>query len=531
MDENNPQYLKPELNREQEKHLLAQVLDASMDGIMVFESMRDGDGEIIDFVCVLHNARALEISQEYSELLGVRLLEMAPGDKEAGRFDSYVEVVSTGRPYRSDFLFEKGDISEWVAVKVVKLEDGIVLSFSAITEEKETFLRLEESEKHLKLANAYAGIGTWELNLETKQTVWDETMFRLYDMPRQEFSGTHEAWLSRVHPDDAKNAEKDMERCIQEQCPMEAIFRVIHRDGSVHHIKGAGYIVYDDDGHAVRIIGINQDITELVQSRKALERRVEEEVKKRRQNEEILFHQSKLAAMGEMVGMIAHQWRQPLTVLSLTLSSIQMMVEGETECEKIQNDIGTKVEKCDDLMQFMSKTIDDFREFFHTSGPDGMFNASEIVGNALQMIKAQLDNHHVSVVTNLDEVIELYGKPSQFQQVLLIIFSNAKDAILEALKEGKITHKEGRITITLSNEKGLVRIAVQDNGIGLSHKVQNRLFEPYFTTKHPGVGTGVGLYMAKSIIERYFNGTITLKNADGGALCEIRCLPSGAILS
>jgi PAS domain S-box-containing protein len=222
---------------------------------------------------------------------------------------------------------------------------------------------------------------------------------------------------------------------------------------------------------------------------------------------ELLQQQSKHAAMGEMIGAIAHQWRQPLNELGIRIQKLKYAFTKEKVDENYINEF---IEKNKATIEFMSHTIDDFRNFFRIDKEKKKFDVYKTIQETLKLQNAQFQDHHISI--NLEgETFFIYGYQREFQQVLLNIFSNAKDNFLEK-------HiADPRIDIKISQGN----ISIQDNGGGIDAEVLPRVFEPYFTTKEQGSGTGMGLYLAKIIIEDNMDGRITIQNTDKGVALNI----------
>jgi len=239
-----------------------------------------------------------------------------------------------------------------------------------------------------------------------------------------------------------------------------------------------------------------------------LTHKVEEAVEENQQKDRLLLEQSKLAAMGEMIGAIAHQWRQPLNALAMRIQFIEDDFDDDIiDKEYIQEHSQESMK----LVNFMSKTIDDFRNFFTIDKIKGDFTVKEKIDETANMLSGQLDNHNISVETNGTD-FTIHGFSSEFQQVVLNIINNAKDAMIEKEME------EGKIQIHLLESEGKGQIRIKDNAGGIPQDVIKRIFEPYFTTKEQGKGTGLGLYMSKMIIEDNMKGSLRVENVEGGAM-------------
>ena len=242
-----------------------------------------------------------------------------------------------------------------------------------------------------------------------------------------------------------------------------------------------------------------------------LQKIVDEKVSEVRDKDKVLSQQSKMAAMGEMIGSIAHQWRQPLNSLAI---NIQMLEDMAIDNELDEKSISEFVEKNMQTIQFMSNTIDDFRNFFRKDKEAIKFNLKDAVLKTLNLQKAQLQNHNIDVEIQLHDAY-VKGFKNEFMQAVLNLISNAKDAIEDKRKR---ENKDFKGMIKISNEikdKNVI-LSIEDNAGGIPKELLDRIFEPYFTTKEEGKGTGMGLYMVKGIIER-MKGSIKVINEEDGA--------------
>jgi len=276
---------------------------------------------------------------------------------------------------------------------------------------------------------------------------------------------------------------------------------------------------------------LRQITLELKELNSNLEKRVREEIQRRRQQELMLIQQSKMASMGEMIEAIAHQWKQPLNAMGLIVQDIgESYALGVPDKNYIDRTISGAMEQ----IYFMSRTIDDFRNFFKTSKGKKEFDVLNAIKNIFTIISTQLKVSSIQwQVTcrmcgaTMQETGEgehcrelmVHAYENEFKQVILNILSNATDSILlrRARSEDEERQEKGEISVECVNESGMVRVQVSDNGTGIPEKLLDRIFEPYFTTKEGSGGTGIGLYMAKVIIEENMGGRIYAKNTEDGA--------------
>lgn len=229
-------------------------------------------------------------------------------------------------------------------------------------------------------------------------------------------------------------------------------------------------------------------------------------------NQEIMFQQSKLASMGEMIGNIAHQWRQPLNSLSLNLFALEKKFNSESADKQAFDSFSKKTRK---TIEHMSDTINDFRDFFNPNKDQHLFSLNNVLNKTKTFIKDAFINIDISIPTKTQSDIEIFGYENEFAQVIINILNNSKDAI----EKNKIS--KGFINIDISKEMDEVVITITDNGGGINKEIIDRVFEPYFTTKEKKDGTGIGLYMSKMIIENSMHGSIKMANSEDGMKTEI----------
>ncbi len=226
----------------------------------------------------------------------------------------------------------------------------------------------------------------------------------------------------------------------------------------------------------------------------------------------LLQQQAKMAAMGEMIGNIAHQWRQPLNALSALNVGLGMKHKhGKLDDEAMQK----FKEKSNEIIQNMSATIEDFTNFFQPNKIQEKFEVHESINATVGFVSDAYHQHGIKVSVQKEKNISIKSYKNELMQVLLNIFNNTKDAVVENDVNNPI------LKITTSENDTQVFIRIQDNAGGVSDEVLERMYEPYFTTKFKSHGTGIGLYMSKMIIEKSMNGRLTSENKEEGLLTII----------
>ena len=253
----------------------------------------------------------------------------------------------------------------------------------------------------------------------------------------------------------------------------------------------------------------------------ALIRQIEEETEKRLLQERLLIQQSRMAAMGEMIGVIAHQWRQPLNALAIMIQNIQDAYEfGELDQAFIEDTVQRSMQQ----IQTMSRTIDDFREFSRSDATQEFIDVRKACNDVLLLLSGLFCAHDVvaTCACGPDErpPIMVLGCCNAFKQAVFNLLKNAHDAILERRKRGDL-NSQGRIVIEIKSLPGSVLISVTDNGGGIPAEIADRIFDPYFSTKDQGKGSGVGLYMSKLIIENSMQGSLHAYTLQEGAMFAV----------
>ncbi len=301
----------------------------------------------------------------------------------------------------------------------------------------------------------------------------------------------------------------------------EAVYGLLERrpveNGESHWFLVDRIPSFDDEGQVSGLTVFMMDIDDRVsmeeqlrQLNETLEQRVHDEVTKNREKDHLMIQQSRLAAMGEMIGNIAHQWRQPLNTLGLLLANIK-------DAHDYQELTGEYLDKAvldgEILIQKMSTTIDDFRNFFRPNRTPLPFSLSKAVADAVELVSASYRNSDIGISVEIREDAQVKGFPNEYSQVLLNLMNNARDAILALEnREGK---KGGKVEVVVGNDGRDGYVLVRDNGGGVPEAVFGKIFDPYFTTRDKG--TGIGLYMSKMIVESNMSGRIEARNTATGA--------------
>jgi PAS domain S-box-containing protein len=338
------------------------------------------------------------------------------------------------------------------------------------------------------------------------------------------------------HPDVPKANFELLWKTILNKETFKTTAKNMAKDGSTFYVNTTITPILDKNGDIEEFIAIRYDVTDSVMLTEALkkkerelsllnstlenrvkeqtsklrelnqnlEKRVAEETEKNREKDRLMFQQARLAAMGETISNIAHQWRQPLSELGIIIFTMKKRSMNEKEMQK-------QYEHAKKVIAKMSKTIEDFRNFFNPDKEKSSFFIKDMIEDTLSILKGSLKRTAINIEIDIDEHITAYGYKNELSQAILNLISNAKDAFSDKPLDGRV------LKISSVREGNFTILSVADNAGGIESTIADKIFEPYFTTKHANLGTGLGLYIVKTIIEESMDGRVCVKNENGGA--------------
>ena len=260
---------------------------------------------------------------------------------------------------------------------------------------------------------------------------------------------------------------------------------------------------------------ISQTTKELEEKNTLLSSEVEAEIEKNIYKDRLLLQKSRLAQMGEMLSMIAHQWRQPLSAISATSASLEL----KARLEKVDYEtIISQTRNISKYSRYLSSTINDFSDFFKTTKKKELVSYTEIIDTVISIVEASMKNKNISIIQDLNTQVKFETYASEIKHVLLNLIKNAEDIIVEN------NTQEAFIKISTFTQNNEHILEVSDNGGGVPEKIIEKIFDPYFSTKENQNGTGLGLYMSKTIIKEHCGGELSVSNNDFGAVFRIRII-------
>ena len=349
---------------------------------------------------------------------------------------------------------------------------------------------IEEEKDTLLLSQRIAKVGNWRYNLATKESYFSMEIKKMFGIEEVKDNIFIDYLRNVLHKDDLDRVMGAFKDTLETGKDYNQIYRIYRPNNEIRWIsskaslnKKKGYVK-----------GVSQDITEL----KKLEF-------DKIQKDEILYQQSKMAAMGEMIGNIAHQWRQPLSMISATSSAVKLEKEMNVLTDE---QLDKSLTTISDTVQYLSQIIEDFRGFFNpTNSKKNEFEISEALAKTLKLVSAQFTAKNIEIIQDV-ESCKLLSIENEITQVLINILNNARDILITKERQRRL------IFINTHKKENILYIEILDNAGGIKKDIINRVFEPYFTTKHESQGTGIGLYMSQDIIRNHLNGRIIVSNEE-----------------
>ena len=334
------------------------------------------------------------------------------------------------------------------------------------------------------------------------------------------------------HPDVDNEKFKLLWETISDKKTYKDTVKNLAKDGSTFYVNSTIIPILDKNENIVEFVAIRYDVTkevllreellkkeieyeelnrnlekrvqeqtkELKDLNQTLEARVRDEIRKNEEKQRVMFWQSRHASLGQMIANIAHQWRQPLTELSLAMFNIKKAVQNDRV-----EDMSKFYDESKNIIKNMSQTIDDFTNFFSPNKVLYYFNISESIRESIGLLESVINDEMITIKTNFEDT-KVLGITNELTQVIINLINNSKDAFIH----NSILLRE--INISTKKESGFAVIEVQDNAGGISKENIEKIFEPYFTTKHKSRGTGLGLFMSKMICEQGLHGTLDVKS-------------------
>jgi len=382
----------------------------------------------------------------------------------------------------------------------------------------ERIMELESFKERFELAIEGSHDGLWDWDILNHTVYFSPRWKKMLGYEDDELENVVETWRSRIHPEDREKTLENLQNYLtQKISKFKNIHRLRHKDGHWVWIldKGKGKFV---DNRAVRMVGFHTDISKQKALELELAMQIRKEKEKNSQKDTMLRDQSSLAQMGEMISMIAHQWRQPLasiasisTTIKLKLALKKFDFSTKEGTEGFLQYLNTEIEDIENLIQVLTTTIDDFRDFYKIEKNITVKTIDIPIKKVLSILMPQFKMENIEIKSDFLSTKDTNIYENEIVQVFLNILKNSMDNFIEKKTPNP------KIYIKTEDILGKVIVSICDNGGGIEEDILDLIFNPYFSTKKSKNGTGIGLYMSKMIIEQHHGGKISAHNKENGA--------------
>jgi nitrogen-specific signal transduction histidine kinase/CheY-like chemotaxis protein len=414
------------------------------------------------------------------------------------------------QPINNNLLVEKlNTITQSIRYKdIIEEKDKQIKKYLNFIEEKLTKIQNKTTENKSSNTNSntniehenIAAIGSWKHDLVSNKLTWSNEIYNIFEIDSN-IEPSYEKILTSIVPEDREKVNSIHKKTIVENSTFSSDFSITVKDGSQKFLTETCKTTFDKNNKAIYTIGTIQDISKY--------KKLYENLSK---NEKIMVAQSKYATMGEILTMIMHQWRQPITTISMTANNLLVDIElEELEEENVKKSADTITKQT----QHLSQTIDDFRSFFRNVKLPEDTSIKNVLDDTINIMIHSLTNSEIKVDFNIVNDVNIKTFKRELLQVFINIIKNAKDALVENRPSDRF------IKIELTSTDDNIEILISDNAGGIPKDIIAKIFDAYFTTKDESTGTGLGLYMSKKIIEENLNGKLNVNNIDDGVCFSI----------
>ncbi len=332
-----------------------------------------------------------------------------------------------------------------------------------------------------------AVIFKWKYNENWDVEYVSLSINKLLGYDSNEFLNDKVSYISCIDKKDLNIVKNELEKNLKKGIDYfkHEPYRIVTKNGELKWVLDYIVAIKDNEGKITHILGYITDITDYIKQ------------------QDIVLQQSKMASLGEMIGNISHQWRQPLSMISTVSTGVKLKKElGTLNEDELLNDM----DMINTNAQYLSKTIDDFKNFIKGERTLIEFDICETIKQVLTIVKASIANNFINVELDCESKVLIKGYPNEFIQSIINIYNNAKDALVT------IPEDERYFYISLKKSNDNIEIILKDNGGGIDEKIIDKIFEPYTTTKHKSMGTGLGLNITYNFIVTGMNGNISVEN-------------------
>ena len=367
---------------------------------------------------------------------------------------------------------------------------GVAGAYIDITGTKTQEKELKEYLNRLKIAQEMAHIVYWDYDPVNNRAYWSDDVYRMFGYENSKPTMTLERCLDHVVEEDRPMVEKALKKAFSDKnFKYDITYRILKQTGELAYLHSKAKVTFQD-GKPVWVRGIGQDITEM----KKLQ--IENEKK-----QSLLMRQSRLVQMGQLLNNIAHQWKQPLAELNALILDLENdFIENRLDRKRFDRFF----EEFEHTTSFMGETIENFRAYVTPSENIGITKPGNAIHEVLNLLKQRSEKIGVDYDIQISDCIEVFGSDQDFVHIFLVLLNNAMDAF-----ERNQT-KKPKIAIFVKQGENYCEITVKDNAGGIDKKIVEHIFDPFFTSKLQERGSGIGLFMAKAIVETRLQGKLEL---------------------
>ena len=485
---------------ERQAELLLGVLDSSLDGIYAFQSKRNEQGQIVDFVFrVVNRAAERLVGKTADQLVGKQMLDVLPGNKIDGLFDAYVRVVETGAPFVTEHFYEHDGLASWFRISATKCGDGFTVSFNDVTEQHTQQQQLLLTLQRMDLMVAGNANGVWDWECQTDRVYYSPRFEELLGYEPKEMQPTLESFVTRLHPDDKEQIWKQVQLHLEHKIPYDVEYRLRHKVGHYVWCHAAGQAQWDKDGKPIRMAGSITDISHRMLVLQELEAARD-------------LAQQASDAKSFFVANMSHEIRTPMNAI---LGYADLLLDGDQSEADKRNHAQTIRRNGKHLLNIINDVLDISKiEAGKMSIETVACATHELFSEVIALLKPKATEKGIDLQFEAPNALpdRIKTDPTRIRQVLLNLIGNA----IKFTKTGSITL---RVQHRPAHDERVEFVCeVIDTGIGIDAQQVQRLFKPFkqadeSTTRRFG-GTGLGLAISKKLCEM-LSGDLTCTSTPG----------------
>jgi len=503
-----------------QKELFEAIFNSSKDAIAIL----DLDSNFIK----VNQAYCDMTGYTNSELLNISAINLSTSKDMELTKHTIQKAIEAGyiKNFSKNCICKDGKIIDVnITMTLIQNPKRLLINVRDVTELKKTEnLLIEKTKEQDSLLSLFdkgeVCLFQWNNDANWSAQYVSKNVSSLFGYTKDEFISKEILYENIIDKDNIKKVQEELIDAIYLEVDffVHSPYKIKTKDNQIKWVLDNTLIVRDQDNNVQHLLGYIVDITDLKEYETMLEYKVKQAIVEAKQKEKLLREQSRLAQMGEMLSMIAHQWRQPLGAISSAVIATQMNIASgrfNNKNEEFLEFLDKKHKNINEYVHFLSTTIDDFRNFFKPNKNKELVELTLPIQRALNIVSATMKNNGIKIIFDYNNKQNIYIYHNEVMQVILNILKNSEDNFIEK------DIKDREIVISTKKYENQVYICISDNGNGIDEDILPKIFDPYFSTKLEKNGTGLGLYMSKVIIEEHNNGKLNVRNSREGVCFEI----------